>query len=117
MCAIQAAKLSLQMRHNLFNIPASAQLIDQRTQSTQIIGAKARPTGRRLRKQIPLGNIGPRCQYRAQALICVVVHDPILAPILAARHEYETLSSLGMEWMGDLKRRDYRCTAVHMTGS
>ena len=56
-------------------------------------------------------------EYRAQALICVVIHHPILTPILAARHEYETLSSLGMEWVGDLKRWDYRCTAVYMTGS
>lgn len=112
-----AAYIILHLRRNLLDITASRSPVDQRAQSQQIIGTEPGSPIRCLGKQILFGNIGPGRQHRMQPPLGVVIHHPILSPVLPPRRQDEAHSALRMKGMGDLERRDYGCTTARITDS
>ena len=114
---VTAAYLSLHRRRNLFDIASTQQIVDKRTQSKQVVRSKRGSNSRSLREQIWFRHVCPGCQNRTQALVCVEIHHPILAPVQPPADQNEAISVKRVKWMGDLEERAFDYALFLMTDS
>ena len=102
-----AAYNTLLLRRIVLYTPAPSQcaadLIDERSQASEIVRAQPRSTGGGTAERVRLVNVGPRRQQRAKMPVIIEERHAVLTPVLLARRQHEALAPPWMECVRDLE--------------